>query len=200
MSLIRPMFIFFSLIFCITVSAQTQRNVADTSFAQKDTSYWSYNFRQFRDAVYQNDIAKAKSFIDLPFMSENNEIWYLLNTKVVEKMGDKVKPLTESDFVRYFNSLFPKYFIKCLLKVKTDELYKTGEYTTMRLEDSPSSKDYYWMDAKWDKSDNTLTLYLNSRAAYKDEDGEGVSELAIIYVFEITKKGHIKLTGIGMAG
>lgn len=197
MSLIRPMFIFFSLIFCITASAQTQQNVPDTLFTQKDTAYWVYNFRQFRDAVYQNDIAKAKSFVDFPFIDETNEIWYLLNTKLVEKMGDKVKPLTEADFVKYFNNLFPKNFIKCLLKVKTDELYKKGSYDTPTVKDSLASESSM-MYVTLDRSDNTLELNLASSTVLKE--GEDGGEFNIIYYFKITKKGHIKLKSVKLAG
>jgi len=200
MSLIRPMFVFLFLIFCITASAQTEQHVPDTPFVQKDTAYWVYNFRQFRDAVYQNNREKAKVFADLPIKDENNDIWYLSggSWEAKEKLGSKVKPFTETDFVKCFNRLFPKEFINCLLKIKTDELYKTGGYRTQIIEDSLALKRYS-MDVTYDESDNTLTLSLITITVYKEEDNQ-VGEFAIMYHFEITKKGHIKLKGIGLAG
>ena len=197
MSLLKPILVCFSMMFYIATSAQVPQDVPATSFTQKDTSYWIYNFRQFRDAVYQNDIAKAKAFVDFPFVGETNDIWYLLNAKVFEKMGDKIKPLTEAEFARYFNSLFPKNFVKCLLKVKTDELYRKGSYDTPFVEDSLASESSM-MYTTLDKSDNTLELNLSSRTA-SNEDGD-TAEFSIIYHFQITRKGHIKLKSVGLAG
>ncbi|SDF76975.1 hypothetical protein [Chitinophaga filiformis] len=170
MSLIRPMFLFFSLLFCMAASAQTPQDIPDTPFLQKDTAYWVYNFRQFRDAVYQGDKKKAKVYVDLPTTEKED-----------------------------FNKIFEKDFIKCLLKIKTEELYKTGEYTTPTFEDSLASKSY-GMIATWHKPDNTLMLNVISKTIFKEGEEKWVGESAVIYIFEITKKGHIKLTSVALAG
>ena len=129
----------------LTSFAQIQSNNADPNgsstiqFKQKDTSYWVDNFRQFRDAIYQKDKAKAKSFVDFPIMNENNEIWYLAydqNEKLIEKLPEKIKPFTEQDFDKYFDKIFSKRFINCILKIKTDELYKKGANTTIDFNDT----------------------------------------------------------------
>jgi len=202
MSLIRPMFLFFSLLFCIAASAQTQQDIPDTPFTQKDTAYWVYNFRQFRDAVYQNNKEKARAFVDLPITDESNHIWHLayaLSSPAIVALGSKAKPFTEADFYKYFNKIFEKDFIKCLLKIKTEELYKTGEYTTPTFEDSLASKSY-GMIATWHKPDNTLMLNMLSKTIFKEGEEEWVGEFAVIYIFEITKKGHIKFKSIALAG
>lgn len=167
MSLIKPMLLFFFLLSGVSAFAQTPQPVTDTPFMQKDTTYWVYNFRQFRDAVYQGDKKKARAFVDVRFKED-------------------------------FNDLFRKDFINCLLKIKTEELYKDGEYNTVILTDGPAKS--YSMIATWDKANNEVTLNMLSKTAYKEDGEEGISEFAIIYVFEITKKGHIKLTSIGFAG
>ncbi|SHN33851.1 hypothetical protein [Chitinophaga sp. CF418] len=197
MSLIRPMFVFFFLIFCITASAQTQQAAPDTLFTQKDTAYWVYNFRQFRDAVYQGDKEKAKAYVELPISGKNSEIWYLAYG--LNSAASKEKAFTEADFYKYFNRIFGKEFINCILKIKTEELYKTGEYTTIEFEDSLASKSY-GMIATWRKPDNTLMLNMLSRTVYVEDGNEQVGEFAVIYIFEVTKKGHIKLKSVALAG
>ncbi|PSL34941.1 hypothetical protein [Chitinophaga ginsengisoli] len=197
MSLLKPMSIFLFLIVCMTASAQTQQNTTDTSYTQKDTAYWVYNFRQFRDAVYQGNKAKARVFVDLPISEESNHIWILAYGG--ESVGGKAKPFTEADFYKYFNKIFDKAFIKCLLKIKTEELYKTGDCTTIGFVDSLASKSY-GMSARWDKESNTLTLNLGSRTIFKEGEEEWVGEFAVIYIFEITKKGHIRFKSVGLAG
>jgi hypothetical protein len=204
MSLIKPLLAFFPLICCINTFAQTQQDIPAPPFTQKDTTYWVYNFRQFRDAVYQNDIAKAKSFMDFPFIDENNEIWYLaydFSEPLTNKLGGNVKPFTEGDFHKYFNRLFPKSFINCLLKIKTDTLYKEDSYETRTFEDSLASTSYK-MYVTLDRSESTLTLNLASQPVYRhkeDEDQDG-GEFNIIYLFKITRKGHIKLQSVRLAG
>lgn len=200
MSLIKPMFLFFFLLSGVIAFAQTPQPVTDTPFMQKDTSYWVYNFRQFRDAVYQADKKKARAFANLPFTGEYNNIWQLAyDFEQAEKLERKGTPFTETDFYKHFNKLFPKDFINCLLKIKTEELYKVGEYTTVTFEDSTASKSYM-MIATWNKPDNTLMLNLSSRTIFKQGEDEEVGEFSVIYIFEITRKGHIKFKAVGLAG
>jgi len=200
MSLIKPILVSLSLISGINAFAQTPQQLTDTSFSQKDTAYWVYNFRQFRDAVYQGDKVKTRAFAALPAVGESNSIWQLVyDYERAEKLMSNGTPFTEADFYKYFNRLFPKDFIKCLLKVKTEELYKTGEYTTMTFEDSTASNSYM-MIATWNKPDNTLMLNLNSRTIFKEGEDEEVGEFSIIYIFEITRKGHVKFKAVALAG
>ncbi|MBW8683007.1 hypothetical protein [Chitinophaga rhizophila] len=193
------------LLFCfITASAQTTFDSPTPAFTQKDTSYWIYNFRQFRDAVYQHDIAKARVYIDFPILDESNEIWFLAygaNEKALEKLPDEAKPFTEKDFRQYFSRLFPPYFIKTLLKVKTDELLKRSEYETVSLVDSTESTSYI-MYVNWDKAENSLVLNLAATGIPGGSEGEDeqTMEFNIIYLFDVTAKGHLKLKAIKMAG
>ena len=109
----------------------------DTQFKQKDTSYWVDNFRQFREALYQRDKAKAKVFFNLPINDDGNEIWNLACPK--KKMGAAGIPFTERDFDKYFDNLFSARLVKCLLKIKTEDLYRKGKSTSPELQDGPTT-------------------------------------------------------------
>jgi hypothetical protein len=170
---------------------------------QKDSTNWIDNFRQFRDAVYQADKFKVKSFIDFPMINSDNNIWYLVymdNEKLEKTLTNKTKPFTEQDFEKYFTKVFSKRFINCILKIKTDELYKTGKYQTVEF--NPDSATSYLMYATFDKTGNTLTLNLSSNTIRKDSNGETLDggEFSINYYFRITKSGQIKFVLLRLAG
>jgi hypothetical protein len=207
MSTLRQVSSFILLIFSLAVSAQTsQTNLKvpgskiTVPFRQKDTSYWVDNFRQFRDAIFQRDKTKAKVFFDFPIIDSSNEIWYLAydkNEKAVELLHDAIKPFTETDFDKYFDKLFSKTFVKSLLKIKTDELFKKGAYQTPEFKDHFAS---YILYSTYDKTENTLDLNFTS-GKYRDEKGEPLDgESNIFYLFQLTKKGHIKFIQIRLAG
>jgi hypothetical protein len=170
-------------------------------FKQKDTTYWVDNFRQFRDALSKNDKTKAKEFLDLPFQNEGNEIWYLAysdNEKATDKLNENVKPFTEKDFDKYFNKIFTKQLVKCLLKIKTDDLYKNGKSESPEIKDSSATYKLY---VTFDKTDKTIELNLAIKTPYKISDTEyEAGESNFIYRFRILKNGHIKLKRILIAG
>lgn len=58
---------------------------------------------------------------------------------------------------KHFSKLFFKEFVNCLLKVKTEELYKSGEYQTPAIKDGATT---YVLYCTVDKTDNTLLLNL----------------------------------------
>ena len=185
----------------ITLAQLKEVNANDSLTAeltQKDTSYWVYNLREFRDAIYQQNKAKAKLFADFPIMNENNEIWYLayrFSGKLIEKLPKDIKPFTEQDFDKYFEEIFTPYFVKCFLKIKTDELYKKGSFTTVDLLDSVNSRCYY-MSATVISQTNTIELILNSKPKNPDDD----FELSVGYFIDINKQGHLKLKKVRVAG
>jgi len=198
----------FFIAFCLTTFAQTKSTISDKDsgsltiqFKQKNTSHWVDNFRQLRDALYKNDKSKAKEFIDFPFKSEGNEIWYLAyadNEKASDKLDQNVKLFTEKDFDKYFDKIFSKNLIKCFLKIKTDDLYRKGK------SDSPEAKDSsttYKLYTTYDKVNKTIQLNLATNTPYKISDTEyDAGESNFIYQFVILKNGHIKLKRILIAG
>lgn len=208
MTKLRQIFSLLALTFCLITLAQTnQTNLKVDStntlvpFKQKDTTFWVDNFRQFRDALYKNDKTKAKEFLDLPFHTEGNEIWYLAysdNEKATDKLNEIVKLFTEKDFDKYFNKIFTKQLVKCFLKIKTDDLYKTGKSESPEIKDSSTT---YILYATFDKTDKTIELNLATRTPYKISDTETeIGETNFIYRFQVLINGHIKLKRILIAG
>lgn len=167
----------------------------------QDTTTWINNFRTFRDAVYQRDKEKVKQFFDFPVMNPGNEIWYLVYAGAdnkVNALSDDIKPFTEKDFDKYSDSLFPKRFINCLLKVKSEELWKTGNAETKAIKDGNTT---YVLYATFDKSNNTLTLNLSSKSPFKTDDGElDAAEFSEVYVFTVLSNGKIKFVRVALAG
>jgi hypothetical protein len=184
-----------------TSPAMQESSVMDPNQPGQDTTKWINNFRAFRDAVYQRDKEKVKQFISFPIMGEGNGIWYLVYGGVdnkVNSLSDAIKPFTEKDFDKYFDSLFPKRFINCLLKIKSEELWKTGNVETKPIKDGNTT---YVMYSTFDKSDNILTLNLNSNSPFKTDDGEMESaEFSEIYVFTVLSNGKIKFVRVELAG
>jgi hypothetical protein len=208
MTTLRQTFSLITLTLCLTTSAQTSQTSLKldstktaVAFKQKDTTYWIYNFRQFRDALYKNDKAKAKEFLDFPFQNEGNEIWYLAysdNEKAIDNLNQNVKPFTEKDFDKYFDKIFSKQLIKCFLKIKTDDLYKNGESESPEIKDSSTTYKLY---VTFDKTNKTVELNLATKTPYKISDTEyEAGESNFIYQFQILKNGHIKLKRILIAG
>jgi hypothetical protein len=195
-------------VFSLTAIAQTKPkpNAGNTAavnkqFKQKDTSYWVDNFRQFRDALYQADKPKAKVFFDFPFNNETNEIWYLAyagNDEAIDKLSATVKPLTEKDFDKYFSKIFSPELIKCLLPIKTDELYKKGESESPELK---SGSTTYKLYVTYTKADSTIELNLATKTSYKISATEyETSESNYIYYFQVLPNGHVKFKKLLIAG
>lgn len=183
-----------------TSPATQDNSVTAPNQAGLDTTKWIDNFRTFRDAIYQRDKEKVKHFFDFPVMNPGNEIWYLVYAGDNKEyaLSDAIKPFTEKDFDKYFDSLFPKRFINCLLKIKSEELWKTGRVQTKEIKDGNTT---YILYATFDKSDNTLTLNLNSNSPYKINDTEWESaEGSEIYIFTVLSNGTIKFARVALAG
>ena len=205
MATLRQLFCLIALTFCLTTFAQTNLKSDSTKilapFKQKDTTYWIDNFRQFRDALFQKDKAKAKVFFDFPFKNEGNEIWYLAyfnSENAFDKLNGTVKPFTEKDFDNYFKNIFSDQLIKCLLKIKTDELYKKGKSESPELKDSSTTYKLY---ATYNKIDKTIELNLATNTPYKISETEyEAGESSLVYLFEILKNGHIKFKRLLIAG
>lgn len=176
---------------------------SDTSH-QKEADKWIESFKEFRNAIYQGDKAKAKTFFTFPILNVNNEIWYLTTT-YNDRSGDvyitdKLKPFTDKDFDKYFNKIFPINFVKSILKIKTDELLKKSETETIEFFDGKATT--YKMIASFDKQEQSLSLNLASNTVRRHSNGEILDggEFNIIYQFNILSNGQIKFIQIRLAG
>jgi hypothetical protein len=179
------------------IKENTPIETVQPTSATSDTAKWIDSFREFRDAVYQRKKEKVKSFIEFPIASR--EIWYLVgDDNKTNGQTDKSIPFTEKDFDKHYSKLFFKVFVNCLLKVKTEELYKSGEYQTPAIKDGATT---YILHCTVDKTDNTLSLNLNSRARVDIGNGEyEAAEGSTIYIFAILPNGRIKFKNLQMAG
>lgn len=176
------------------------KTVTDSSktIQQNGTVSWIDNFRKLRTAIYQGDKATVKTFIDFPILNENNEIWdlaFLGHEDQLQKPSDSIKPFSEQDFDKYFNKIFTKRFVNSILKIKTADLEKNGQYETIELSEGKSTT--YHMAATYDKSNKQLDLNLASRTFYED-DNDG--EFNINYQFQVLENGQIKFLQVRLAG
>lgn len=169
-----------------------------------DTSTWVNDFRLFRTAVYQHDTLAIKKYFKFPVLNTNNEIWYLvLSEKEMSAKkfsSKKLVPFLEKDLRKYYSKIFPASFIKSLLKVKTEVLYKKGYFETAELhEDSTTSCRMY---VTYEKRTGTLTLNLACNSIIKDEDGNILDggESNVIYYFRVQKNGRLLFKEIRLAG
>lgn len=208
MTRIRQLFTLLLLGTCLNTVAQTTSTASKATgadskapFQQKDTAYWIDNFRQFRDAVYQKDIAKTKAFFSFPVLREGNELWYLAydgNEQQLKALPDRPKPFTEKDLEKYYSKLFPKGFINSLLKVKTDILFSKGSVETPAIKEGPQTFILY---ADYDKASRILTLNLASKTPVDTGNNEDeVGEFNIMYSFKVLPNGHIQFSHVALAG
>lgn len=201
-------FILFALVLLAFISCKdgSEQKITETSVIANDSAAvndeWLADFKRFREAVYHNDIATIKSFIDFPVMNENNEIWdlaYLGEEIMPETQNEiQIKPFTETEFEKRCSFIFPRHFIKSLLKVKTDSLLRNGQYETIEFNEQDSF--YYKMYVDID-SGKRLNLHLWSNKPIKIEDGEfDAAEFSIMYEFDIINNKHLKFRRVRLAG
>ncbi len=167
------------------------------------TKKWIDDFKSFRDAVYKNDTAKLKTFFKFPVLNPANEIWYLvLNEKELEQknLTGTIISFTEKDLNKYYKKLFPESFVKAVLKIKSEQLFKKRKAETPELKDTTTTT--IKMYASVDNGKSILTLNLSYNTAWKEGD-EGVSdggESNVIYSFRIIKNRHLQFMYVRIAG
>ena len=162
------------------------------------------SFKEFRNAVYQKDKVKVKTFVDFPIYNENNEIWYLegiADEKFLKKITDKITPFTETEFDKHYDKIFTTYFVKAILKIKSEILFKNGQYETIELTKDETKYKIY---ATYDKINKGITLNLDMETPIKLNDGENdlieTAEYNIFYIFKIEDGKNIKFKQIRIAG
>ncbi len=172
--------------------------VAKSTYGEVNT--WLDDFKNFRTAVYQNDLAKMKSYFNFPVYADTTQIWTAVYDNIDESKRPQTYPdtFTETDFEKHHQMLFTEAFTKSLLKVKSEVLFKEGEYTTPQIKESDHT---YHIIAHYDKATSTLQLSLMYSGGV-DENGEEVSEgeYAIIYFFKVESGKYLKFDKILFAG
>lgn len=181
----------------------TKQSIAAVD-VQKDstTKIWINDFKSFRDAIYQHDTAKVKTFFKFPVLNPANEIWFLVlseKQREAKKLTDKIAPFTEKDFNKYYKKLFPNEFTQTLLKIKSAELFNKGETASPEIKDGDTTTKMY---ASVDKETNILSLSLSYTIVWKEESGEvqDGGESTVIYSFKILQNGHLQFMYVRLAG
>ncbi|WP_345953977.1 hypothetical protein [Mucilaginibacter sp. PAMB04168] len=170
----------------------------NTTYGEVNT--WLDDFKNFRTAVYQKDLVKMKSYFDFSAPADTTQIWTAIYDNRNENKRPETYPstFTEADLEKYHRNIFTDDFTKSLLKVKSEVLYRKGEYTTPGIKQNDRT---YHMLAQYDKATTTLQLFV-SYSGGVDENGEEVSEgeYAIIYFFKIENGKYLKFDKILFAG
>jgi len=163
-----------------------------TTGHSSDSSKWTDNFLELKNAITTGDRKALKSFIDFPIKNKGNEIWYLADSKLVMEIDPKeIKPFTEADYDKYFSSIFALDLRKTFEKLNVEEFFKTNKSTSPEIEVVKDSKSK--LEAFYDKDSHKVTLTLLTT-------GQEFSEFAVIYEFDITQDQKIKFRQVHVAG
>jgi hypothetical protein len=174
--------------------AALQKDARNVSSIEQsgDSSKWTDNFLAFKKALTTGDRNAVKAFIDFPIKNKGNEIWYLANPKLVMEIDPKeIKPFTESDFDKYFSSIFAMDLRETLDKLNVEEFFKTTKSTSQEIEVVKNSKSK--LEANYDKTTHKVTLTLLTTV-------QKFSEFAVIYEFDITTDQQFKFRQVHVAG
>ena len=167
---------------------------------ENTSSTWIDDFKSFRDAAYYNDVNKLKSYFNFPVNIDSSQLFIGVaqSDAAAQEAIRNLKFFTEADLKRYHKNLFHPAFMKSLLKVKSAELFKTGESSSPKFSDKDGD---YQMYVTYNVDNHTLTLNL----AYSngaDENGEHISEgeYNLIYEFDVLDDKYIRFKKVEMAG
>lgn len=167
------------------------KNQTNTNIQTGDSSSWQDSFLKLTNAISTGDKKTVKPFFEFPVNNEGNEIWFLADSRLVMEIDPKkIKPFTESDFDKYFSSLFTLDLRKTLEKIDKDNFFKTLESTSPEItiiEDTKSK-----LTTIFDKSTNILTFLLINTG--KD------FEYSIQYEFHYTSDKTFKFKQVRVAG
>lgn len=168
-------------------------NISSKAIGQSsDSSKWTDNFLELKRAIITGDRKALKSFIDFPIKNKGNEIWYLADSKLVMEIDPKeIKPFTESDYEKYFSSIFSLDLRKTFEKLNVEEFFSNNTASSPEIEVVEDTKSK--LEASYDKAAQKLTLTVLSR-------GQESFEFAVIYEFDITTDQKIKFRQVYVAG
>ena len=191
-----------SLIFENDITLQDKgksKNLVDV-----EMSTWIDDFRDFRMAIYDNDVPKLKTYFNFPFDDPGSTILDL--SKISEagwalrkKQYDNPDLFYEQDLQKYYKHIFDERFIKCVLKVKSEKLFYEHIYQTEMFEEP---EIMYQMVAEFFPKDRILRLNMSFGNNYKDENGAYISEGEhnVLYTFKIIDHKKLILQRIDVAG
>jgi hypothetical protein len=149
---------------------------------------WVNSFKNFRTALYDDNIIALKKFFQFPLTGSNAEFFWLFSDSDLAMK----KKFTEKNFEKYYRKIFDKNFVHCLMKIKTDDLVKNGAF---EYKYKKSKTESYTIKIAIDKKDFSIILNENSYdPAIKDP-----IEFSKIFIFTISN-GNLKFSSANAAG
>ncbi len=151
-----------------------------------DSSMWTDNFLKLKKAISTGDRNAVKSFIDFPIKNRGNEIWYLADSKLVMEISSKeIKPFLETDFDKYFNSIFALDLRKTLEKLNDEEFFRANKSTSPEIEVVKDSRTK--LEASFDSAKHKITLTLVTTLSEQAN-----SKFTVYYRFDVLDNQNIK--------
>lgn len=203
-------FIFtFLLLSCVNNSNKADEKLSEENEVIETTSKdenlsvkktWIESLRGFRDAVYQDDLEKIKTYFDFPIQSKQNKLWLFPKMNGEEEYPDLEAPFTEKNFEGNYKNIFSKEFIKALLKVKTKILFEKHAFETDFIQ---SGTKKVKMQTKYNQVSNTLSLtFYSEEPIYDGKTQELIdtAEFTINYTFTFDSNSRMKFFSVLMAG
>src|SRR5262245_9353827 len=133
----------------------TSVRISDSCYS--DSSKWKDSFLELSKAIRAGNKDAVKSFIDFPIKNNGNEIWYLADPRLVREIRpDKIKPFTETDFDKYFSSIFTLDLRETLEKLDTGQFFKTHKGSRPEIVVVKDTKSK--LEASFDGAKHKITL------------------------------------------
>ena len=165
---------------------------------------WIDDFRNFRAAVYNDDVAKLKTYFEFPTSDPGEGLFYLskLYQQDWQRRNEELKNpnlFYPADLEKYHRKIFDVRFKNCVLKIKTEELYSKHLYRTKLFEETDI---IYEMVAEYRSADRRLVLNMAFGNNVKDENGAWISEGEhnVVYTFKVTDGKKLILDRVDIAG
>ncbi|MCD0490063.1 hypothetical protein LPB86_17615 [Pedobacter sp. MC2016-14] len=185
------------------VKADSVASVAVTptlATAQKypDVETWIDDFKNFRNAVNDDDVAKLKTYFAFPLDSDSSQLWSPSKDVDLRKPHSEPRVYTEQDFEQSRSALFHPEFIKGLLKIKSAKLYESGQAESPEFN---AKNEKYTLYASFDKDRQILSLnmaYFNNTDKFGEHISEG--EHNEIYEFEVIDHKFLRFKRLVYAG
>ena len=181
-----------------------ENNLQSNDLKYVEVNTWMDDFRNFRMAIYNNDVPKLETYFNFPFDDKGKSILGLCNisdSEWAERRKQFKNPdlFYQADLAKYYKNIFGKNFMALLLKVKSDQLFSKQHLQTKIIEDNDGA---YQLFIDYSEVENTLTLNFAIQNNFKDENGDYVSEGEhnIIYHFKIINDKKLILDRVDLAG
>lgn len=189
---------------------------AMNAHAQTPDSIWMKQFKALRDAIYQRNKEAVKQYFDFPLP---HQFWHTTlvdresyDSGMVQQMvkwGSQELKVSDQLFTLYFDQFFNHKFIKCLLKIKTKDLFEKGFSRTENYAGEMYAGEvwYYQLVVQFNREKQYIRIAMyeeNDAALHPETDEYGVPLKTALggssdLIFQILD-GQLKFISISLAG